>query len=140
MAKCASSQAFRKVLREKREEIIRSTKDSMKRFMSGEIRQIIAAGQEEGDCSVVYQFEHMNCRQFYEQRESIRKIDLALSRLDEGMYGFCEACSEKISVERLKVIPFAVFCKDCQEIEEQQAKRGTGLRALSNAYRREVMK
>lgn len=136
MAKRASSEVFRKVLREKREEIIRSATNGMKMFMSGEIRQIIAAGQEEGDCSVVYQFEHMNCRQFDTQRESIRKIDLALSRLDEGIYGFCEECSERISVERLKVVPFALFCRDCQETKEQQAKRCSGLRSRSQGYRR----
>ena len=73
MAKRASSEILRKVLREKREEIIRSAPNGMKKFMSGEIRQIIAAGQEEGDCSVAYQFEHMNCRQFYVQRESISR-------------------------------------------------------------------
>ena len=136
MAKRASSESFRKVLREKREEIIRITTNGMKKFMSGEIRQIIAAGQEEGDCAVVYQFEHMNCRQFDAQRESIRKIDLALSRLDEGIYGFCEECSEKISLERLKVIPFALLCRDCQETKEQQAKRSTGSRSRSRGYRR----
>jgi DnaK suppressor protein len=136
MAKRASSEGFRKVLREKREEIIRITMDGMKKFMSGEIRQVIAAGKEEGDCSVVYQFEHMNCRQFDTQRESIRKIDLALRRLDEGIYGFCAECSEKISVERLKILPFALLCKDCQETKEKQAKIGAGLRIDSRAYRR----
>ncbi len=91
--------------------------------MSGENRQTIAAGQDEGDCSVFYQFEHMSCRQFDLQLESIRKIELALKRLDEGSYGYCEECGEEISMERLKVIPFALLCRDCQEAREQQPRQ-----------------
>ena len=95
----------------------------MKKFMSDENRQTIAAGQDEGDCSVFYQFEHMSCRQFDLQLESIRKIELALKRLDEGSYGYCEECGEEISMERLKVIPFALLCRDCQETREQQPRK-----------------
>jgi DnaK suppressor protein len=114
----SSREEFRKMLRQKREEIIRSSTDGMKRFMSGEIRQSIAAGEEESDCSVVYQFELMSCMQFDAHRKSIRKIDVALKRLDEGNYGLCEECREEIGLERLKAIPFALLCKDCQETKE----------------------
>ncbi len=120
MAKNLSREAFRKMLCQEREEFMRSSANGMRKFMSGEIRQSIAAGEEEGDCSVVCQFEVMSCRQFAVQRESIRKIDLALKRLDEGNYGLCEECAEEISVERLKVIPFALLCRDCQETREHQ--------------------
>ncbi|MBF0506258.1 MAG: TraR/DksA family transcriptional regulator [Nitrospirae bacterium] len=114
---------LRKMLHKKREEIIRSSAAGMKKFMSDENRQTIAAGQEQGDCSVFYQFEHMSCRQFDAQTESIRKIDLALKKLEEGIYGCCEECGEEISVERLKVIPFALLCLDCQETAEQQPRK-----------------
>ena len=119
-----SKEAFRKMLYKRREEIIGSSMDSMKKLMSGEIRQAIAAGQNEGDCAVVQQFEYMNCRQFEAKREGIRKIDLALKRLDEGEYGFCEECSQAISIERLKAIPFALLCRECQEEKEQKVSRG----------------
>ena len=107
------------MLHEKREKFIRSSLDGMKKFMSGESRQPLAAGQEQGDCSVFYQFEHISCRQFEAEREGIRKIDMALQRLEEGSYGYCEECGEEISVKRLKVVPFALLCKECQETKEQ---------------------
>src|SRR5271157_392342 len=118
-----SRENLRKMLHKKREEIIRSSADGMKKFMSDENRQTIAAGQEQGDCSVFYQFEHMSCRQFDTEMESIRKIDLALKRLDEGIYGNCEECGDEISAERLKVVPFALLCRDCQETAEQQPRK-----------------
>ena len=111
------------MLHEKKDEIIRNSADVMKKFMSGENRQTIAAGQDEGDCSVFYQFEHMSCRQFDSQLENIRKIELALKRLDEGSYGCCEECGEEISIERLKLIPFALLCRDCQETREEQPRK-----------------
>ena len=124
MPENSSRDNFRKMLNEKKVEIIRNSADVMKKFMSGENRQTIGAGQDEGDCSVFYQFEHMSCRQFDSQLASIRKIELALRRLDEGSYGECEECGEEISMERLKVIPFALLCRDCQETREQQPRKG----------------
>ena len=47
------------------------------------------------------------------------KIDAALEKLQEGTYGICEDCGGKINEERLKVLPFAIYCKDCQEKIEQ---------------------
>jgi DnaK suppressor protein len=35
-------------------------------------------------------------------------------RLDDGQYGICEECGEQISFERLRVIPTAVHCLECQ--------------------------
>lgn len=42
----------------------------------------------------------------------------ALERINEGTYGICEGCSERISKERLKAIPFTRFCISCQRENE----------------------
>ena len=123
MLEQSSKEDFRKLLYERKKAIIRNSADVMKKFMSGENRRTIAAGQDEGDCSVFYQFEHVSCSQFDSQLESIRKIELALKRLDEGSYGCCEECGEEIIMERLKAIPFALLCRDCQEAREQQPRK-----------------
>jgi len=41
-----------------------------------------------------------------------------LRKINEGTYGLCEDCGDEISVERLKIIPFATHCKECQEKKE----------------------
>jgi len=46
--------------------------------------------------------------------DQLLKIDDALTRLDEGTYGVCMNCGEEIPVERLKAVPFALYCVDCQ--------------------------
>ena len=55
--------------------------------------------------------------------ETLNKINEALSRLEEGTYGHCFECGEEISEQRLRALPFAVRCKDCEEAREVAAQR-----------------
>jgi DnaK suppressor protein len=58
------------------------------------------------------------------ESQTLRKIDDALLRLEEGTYGACTECDEAISEARLKALPFASHCRDCQEqAEETEARR-----------------
>jgi len=50
--------------------------------------------------------------------ESVRSIDDALEKIEEGTFGVCEACEKKINRERLKAVPYARLCIDCQREEE----------------------
>jgi RNA polymerase-binding transcription factor DksA len=47
-----------------------------------------------------------------------KRINEALNRLEEGKYGYCFECGEEISEARLRALPFAVRCKDCEEARE----------------------
>jgi RNA polymerase-binding transcription factor DksA len=46
------------------------------------------------------------------QRE-VRQIEAALRRIDEGEYGACAKCGTDISDERLDLLPYTPFCRDC---------------------------
>lgn len=46
-------------------------------------------------------------------RNEIEMIKKAISRIDKGEYGICEACGETINPERLKVLPFSTLCVKC---------------------------
>ena len=43
----------------------------------------------------------------------IAQIRAALSRMDAGEYGICVTCGAEISEERLDLLPFTPFCRDC---------------------------
>lgn len=47
-------------------------------------------------------------------------IDEALKRIDDGSYGNCLECEERIRVSRLKAIPWAELCIRCQGEEEKK--------------------
>jgi DnaK suppressor protein len=51
-------------------------------------------------------------------RGLIAQIDDALRRMDEGTFGMCERCGERIQIERLKALPYATQCMDCRRLEE----------------------
>jgi len=55
--------------------------------------------------------------------ETLHKIEEALARLEEGTYGNCFECGDEISERRLRALPFAVRCKDCEEAREIAERR-----------------
>ena len=50
--------------------------------------------------------------------EGVRNIDTALEKIEEGAFGVCELCAKKRNKERLKAVPYAKLCIDCQREEE----------------------
>ncbi|EDM69452.1 dnaK suppressor protein [Roseobacter sp. AzwK-3b] len=46
-------------------------------------------------------------------QDEIARIRAALQRMRDGSYGECVRCGERISAERLNVLPETPFCKDC---------------------------
>jgi DnaK suppressor protein len=56
------------------------------------------------------------------QRKLIAKIDDALSRIDDGTYGYCEETGEPISLKRLEARPIATLSLEAQERHERNEK------------------
>ncbi len=54
------------------------------------------------------------------QQNELNQIESALDRMNRGIYGICENCEESISLERLKSLPYARFCVDCQAERERK--------------------
>jgi DnaK suppressor protein len=55
--------------------------------------------------------------------ETLNKINTALRRIDEGDYGDCFECGGEIAEARLRALPFAVRCRDCEAIHETTDRR-----------------
>jgi DnaK suppressor protein len=62
-------------------------------------------------------------------------LDHALDRFRLGLYGVCEDCSEEISLERLRVLPFATRCIDCQRQRERRKSKNLYMRRPSRSPR-----
>ncbi len=56
------------------------------------------------------------------QRKLIAKIDAALSRLEDGTYGYCEETGEPISLKRLDARPIATLSVEAQERHERRER------------------
>jgi DnaK suppressor protein len=55
--------------------------------------------------------------------QQVVQIQDALARLSDGRYGFCQECDAFIGVPRLRALPFAQRCRDCQGHAERRARR-----------------
>ena len=55
--------------------------------------------------------------------QTLAKIDAALKRLAEGRYGNCADCGEPIAIERLRAVPFALRCVECEGARETTRPR-----------------
>ena len=60
-----------------------------------------------------------------ESRE-LASIENALSKMEEGTYGKCEACNCSIPLARLQALPYAVLCIKCQREAEKAGLPTTG--------------
>lgn len=111
--------ALREGLAKKRDELLAESRLEISKYVKGENRDVIDTALDDGDLSVIDLNETITLQMLGAHREMMIKIDESLRKLDEGSYGTCEDCGEEISTERLRVLPFAICCRDCQEIREE---------------------
>ena len=116
--------------------------DDLKRMLAGRKRQIMNEVQEKirdvrtennagklshvldaGESSEADIQEDIEFALIQMKAETLSKIDEALVRLEEGAYGNCFECGSEIAEARLRALPFAVRCKDCEEARETAIRR-----------------
>ena len=56
------------------------------------------------------------------QRKLIAKIEAALTRIEDGSYGYCEETGEPISLKRLDARPIATLSLEAQERHERRER------------------
>ncbi len=56
------------------------------------------------------------------QRKLISKIDDALRRIEDGIYGYCEETGEPIGLARLDARPIATLSLEAQEMHERRER------------------
>ena len=56
------------------------------------------------------------------EREELKLVELALTKISENSYGICDSCEEEIPEGRLEAVPHTRYCVRCQnekEVEER---------------------
>ena len=114
---------LRQILEERRREILNEVQVKMRDVRAegafGETQGVLdAAETSEADIQDDIEFALIQMKS-----ETLHKIEEALARLDEGTFGYCFECGDEISERRLRALPFAVRCKDCEEAREIAEQR-----------------
>ncbi len=53
------------------------------------------------------------------EQQLLQKIELSISKIENGTYGTCIMCEEDIGIARLKARPVADLCIDCKSQQER---------------------
>ena len=114
---------LKRILEERRREILSQVQEKIRdvrsESSSGKMSEVLDSGESsEADIQEDIEFALIQMK-----AETLSKINVALARLEEGAFGNCFECGEEIAERRLRALPFAVRCKDCEEAREVAAKR-----------------
>ena len=128
MAKARQTKAeTKRAARRDRQEVIRERLLGQRQELLDLYEHDLRVGKESGDEAsedIVDRANNAYQREFMfnlsgGERRLLRQVEEALERLDQGEYGVCAHCQEPIGAQRLKAIPWARYCVDCQEKEER---------------------
>jgi DnaK suppressor protein len=108
---------FRGKLHNWRDEILRSTKETLQHLQDDSAQHADVADRATSESD-----RALELRARDRQRKLIAKIDAALLRLDDGTYGYCEETGEPISLKRLDARPIATLSVEAQERHERRER------------------
>lgn len=118
---------LRKMLLSLREETLKKIEEEVGAKVKEDPRFTTLSTMDIGDLSQFDLDADINYSLLQGHLERLRNINEALRRLEEGTYGYCEECGREIGIKRLKVLPFARYCVECQgrlEKIQKQARMG----------------
>jgi DnaK suppressor protein len=122
---------LKRMLVDRRREILSEVQSRIKDVRSDNASSAVNIGVVDAEEASVNDIqEDIELALIQMKAETLNRINEALERLEEGTYGRCNDCGEEVSQARLRALPFAIRCKDCEEAREnaqirerQQASR-----------------
>jgi len=114
------------MLLERRQTLTREIDELIARHRSDQLLQREQSVADTGDRSLQDSTGEQQISILEVRNRMRNQIDEALRRLEDGTYGTCEDCSREINPERLKAMPFARRCVECQRKAEviEQIEKG----------------
>lgn len=99
----------RKTLLSRREELVANIA-----HLDQQMRETTPGGAEDAeDAAQDRQGDEVLSALGEQDQAEIARIDAALDRIDNGAYGDCVNCGEKIAEKRLELLPDTPFCANC---------------------------
>jgi len=114
---------LKQMLEDRRREILSEVQSRIKDVRSEGAGGLTAGVVDAEETSVADIQEDIELALIQMKAETLTRINEALGRLEENTYGRCNECAEEISPQRLRALPFAIRCKDCEEARERAMAR-----------------
>jgi DnaK suppressor protein len=116
---------FNELLRQRSDELL--GRESQERAIADE--QVLDSPGDAGDSAVMDNSKDHFLNLAENHRRELEAIDDAFDKMRRGEYGFCDNCSNEIAIGRLRQLPYAKFCIDCQALFERE-RRSARLQTL----------
>ena len=110
-------QKFREVLSQKRDDLLAT----VHRKKEEEIEESEIG--DEADIATKSIEKEMLFELTDSEKQTVDMIEMALRKIERGIFGTCERCSNPIPRLRLGVMPWVRYCFDCQASQESPAAR-----------------
>ena len=108
---------FRQKLLNWKEEILRESRETLSHLQTDTENHPDLADRASSETD-----KALELRTRDRQRKLISKIDEALRRIEEGVYGYCEETGEPIGLQRLEARPIATLSLEAQERHERRER------------------
>ena len=114
---------LKRMLEDRRREILNEVQSKIKDVRSEGTANLTTGVVDAEETSVSDIQEDIELALIQMKAETLTRVNEALERLNAGSYGRCNECGDEISPQRLRALPFAVRCKDCEEAREIAMQR-----------------
>jgi DnaK suppressor protein len=127
---------LRRILEERRREMVSEVKDKIRDVRAEATGTPVNGVLDAAESSDADIQEDIELALIQMKAETLNRIDEALARLESGTFGFCTECGQEISERRLRALPFALRCKECEEAREvaEQRERQLASRRPSSLF------
>lgn len=106
---------FRQLLTTKRTELL----DRVRAARSSDANETETEAPDLGDRALNTMSRDLLYQLSTGERDIVRRIDAALARMDKGVYGKCVHCNNDVQPGRLRAVPWARHCIECQELQDR---------------------
>ena len=110
---------FRKILTEQRDGLV----GNAKRALTGDVHVDPDDFPDEIDTAASEVNLQFTGRLREREHGLLSKIELALEKIEDGIYGECVTCGEDIGIKRLRARMVAELCIDCKSEQEKLERR-----------------
>lgn len=109
---------FGELLHDKRDQLLRKAERTLTEDMSVDEED----RADEMDLASSEYLQSFTFRLRGREKVFLKKIELAIQKLEEGTFGICEDCGEDITIKRLEARPETTLCIRCKEDQEKAEK------------------
>ena len=104
-------------------DVLVERRDALRQAISGDNSLLKKLSQKSGGDVVDFASDsasgEISSRLAEVENRELRKIEVAIAKMQEGTYGKCDGCNSNIPITRLRALPYAAHCIKCKLAAEK---------------------